>query len=222
MSAPESAGEVRGIDRPRVSEWLAANVAGARPPFNFELITGGHSNLTYQVTDAAGELFVLRRPPLGAVLATAHDMGREHRIIAALGRHTSVPVAPALGLCEDEAVNGAPFYVMKFVRGHVITDAATVARLFTPEQRGEIGASLIDVLARLHCVDPDAVGLGNLGRKDAYLPRQLNRWRTQWENSKTRELPAMEEVHEALVQMLPPQKDATIVHGDYRLGNCIT
>jgi len=222
MSASESAGEVRGIDRPRVSAWLAANVAGARAPFDFELITGGHSNLTYKVTDAAGELFVLRRPPLGAVLATAHDMGREHKIIAALGRHTNVPVAPALGLCEDDAVNGAPFYMMKFVQGHVITDATTVSRLFTPAQRSEVGASLIDVLARLHCVDPDAVGLGALGRKDAYLPRQLNRWRTQWENSKTRELPAMEEVHEALVAMLPPQKDATIVHGDYRLGNCIT
>ncbi|HTO69236.1 MAG TPA: phosphotransferase family protein [Myxococcota bacterium] len=222
MSASEAAGEVRGIDLPRVSEWFAAHVAGARAPFQFELITGGHSNLTYKVTDSAGELFVLRRPPLGAVLATAHDMGREHKIIAALGRHTLVPVAPALGLCQDVAVNGAPFYVMKFVKGHVITDATTVARLFTEPQRAEVGASLIDVLARLHCVDPDAVGLGDLGRKDAYLPRQLNRWRTQWENSKTRELPAMEEVHEALVAMMPSQKDATIVHGDYRLGNCIT
>jgi aminoglycoside phosphotransferase (APT) family kinase protein len=222
MSAAGATGEVRGIEREKVTEWFRANVPSATAPFEFALIAGGHSNLTYRVTDAAGELFVLRRPPLGAVLATAHDMGREHRIIAALGRHTSVPVAPALGLCQDDAVNGAPFYVMKFVQGHVITDATTVARLFTPEQRAEVGASLIDVLARLHCVDPDAVGLGNLGRKDAYLPRQLNRWRTQWENSKTRELPAMEEVHESLVQMMPSQKDATIVHGDYRLGNCIT
>src|SRR5262245_46418077 len=123
MSEPGGSGEVRGIQQSRVSEWLAANVPGARPPFVFELITGGHSNLTYKVTDSAGELFVLRRPPLGAVLATAHDMGREHRIIAAVGRHTSVPVAPALGLCDDIEVNGAPFYVMKFVVGHVITDA---------------------------------------------------------------------------------------------------
>ncbi|MFI5316843.1 MAG: phosphotransferase family protein [Myxococcota bacterium] len=222
MSESDGSGEVRGIHQRRVSGWLAANVAGATPPFEFALITGGHSNLTYKVTDAAGELFVLRRPPLGAVLATAHDMGREHKIIAAVGRHTAVPVAPALGLCQDNEVNGAPFYVMKFVAGHVITDATTVARLFTSEQRREVGESLIDVLARLHRVDPDAIGLGDLGRKDAYLPRQLHRWRTQWENSKTRELPAMEEVHEALVAMLPPQKDAAIVHGDYRLGNCIT
>lgn len=222
MSEAASGGEVRGIHHQPVSDWLAANVAGATAPFRFELIAGGHSNLTYKVTDARGELFVLRRPPLGAVLATAHDMGREHKIIAALGRHTDVPVAPALGLCSDVAVNDAPFYVMKFVAGHVITDAATVSRLFQASQRAEVGASLIDVLARLHQVDPDAVGLGDLGRKDAYLPRQLNRWRTQWENSKTRELPAMEEVHEALVAMMPLQKEATIVHGDYRLGNCIT
>ena len=222
MSEPAASDEVRGIHQERVSDWLAANVAGARAPFRFELITGGHSNLTYKVTDTTGELFVLRRPPLGAVLATAHDMGREHKIIAAVGRHTSVPVAPALGLCQDNAVNDAPFYVMKFVAGHVITDSTTVSRLFTPQQRAECGSSLIDVLARLHSVEPDAIGLGDLGRKDAYLPRQLHRWRTQWENSKTRDLPAMEEVHEALVAMMPLQKDAAIVHGDYRLGNCIT
>ncbi|HTO07717.1 MAG TPA: phosphotransferase family protein [Myxococcota bacterium] len=222
MSGSEAEGVVRGIQQQRVSEWLSAHIAGARGPFEFSLIAGGHSNLTYRVRDAAGELFVLRRPPLGAVLATAHDMAREHKIIAAVGRHTSVPVAPALGLCEDSEVNGAPFYVMKFVEGHVIADSATVARLFSEAQRREIGESLIDVLARLHRVDPDAIGLGDLGRKDSYLPRQLHRWRTQWENSKTRELPAMEEVHEALVAMMPPQKDATIVHGDYRLGNCIT
>src|SRR5512137_2475704 len=109
MSGSDASGEVRGIHQQRVSDWLAANVAGAKAPFEFELITGGHSNLTYRVRDAAGELYVLRRPPLGAVLATAHDMGREHKIIAAVGRHTTVPVAPALGLCEDAEVNGAPF-----------------------------------------------------------------------------------------------------------------
>ena len=222
MSEPAKSGEVRGIQERRVSDWLAAHIPGAKAPFVFEPIAGGHSNLTYRVTDSAGELFVRRRPPRGAVLAPAHDMGREHKIISAIGRHTNVPVAPALGLCEDNEVNGAPFYVMKFVKGYVITDAATVSRLFTEPQRRECGESLIDVLARLHRVDPDKIGLGDLGRKDAYLPRQLHRWRTQWENSKTRELPAMEEVHAALVEMLPQQKDATIVHGDYRLGNCIT
>jgi aminoglycoside phosphotransferase (APT) family kinase protein len=215
-------GDVRGIHEARVGDWLAKHVEGARAPFRFELIAGGHSNLTYKVTAADGELFVLRRPPLGAVLATAHDMGREHKIIAAIGARTDVPVAPALGLCTDVAVNDAPFYVMKFVAGHVITDATTVSKLFTPAQRHEIGESLVGVLARLHLVDPDSIGLGDLGRKEAYLPRQLNRWRTQWEKSKTRELPAMDEVHEALVALMPEQKYTGIVHGDYRLGNCIT
>ncbi len=222
MSENASETEIRGIQQARVGEWLSKHVPGAVAPFRFELIAGGHSNLTYKVTGADGELFVLRRPPLGAVLATAHDMGREHKIIAAIGAKTDVPVAPALGLCTDVAVNDAPFYVMKFVAGHVIADAATVARLFTPAQRGEIGASLVGVLARLHKVDPDSIGLGDLGRKEAFLPRQLNRWRTQWEKSKTRELPAMDEVHEALVSLMPEQKYTGIVHGDYRLGNCIT
>jgi aminoglycoside phosphotransferase (APT) family kinase protein len=174
------------------------------------------------VRDAKDTKYVLRRPPLGHVLESAHDMGREHKIIAAVGRHTNVPVAPALGLCQDVSVNDAPFYVMKFVPGHVITDAATVTRLFSAEKRREIGLSLIQVLARLHMVDPDRIGLGDLGRKDAYLPRQLNRWKTQWEKSKTRELPAMDEVHAALEAMMPEQEGAAIVHGDYRLGNCIT
>jgi aminoglycoside phosphotransferase (APT) family kinase protein len=222
MTSSAAADGVRGIHAARVSEWLAKHVAGAKAPFEFELIAGGHSNLTYKVTGADGELFVLRRPPMGAVLATAHDMGREHKIIAAIGAKTDVPVAPALGLCDDVSVNDAPFYVMKFVAGSVIADAVTVTRLFTPERRGEIGESLVSVLARLHKVDPDQIGLGDLGRKEAYLPRQLNRWRTQWEKSKTRELPAMDEVHEALVALMPAQKYTGIVHGDYRLGNCIT
>ena len=222
MSESTVTGDVRGIHSARVSDWLAKHVAGAKAPFLFEPITGGHSNLTYKVEAADGELYVLRRPPLGAVLATAHDMGREHKIIAAIGAATDVPVPPALGLCNDVGVNDAPFYVMKFVAGHVITDATTVSKLFSEAKRREIGESLVEVLARLHNVDPDAVGLGDLGRKEAYLPRQLNRWRTQWEKSKTRELPAMDEVHEALVAMMPDQKGATIVHGDYRLGNCIT
>src|SRR5262245_6902259 len=111
MTTSESQRAHPGIDVPRVTEWLEGHVTGSRPPFTFELIPAGHSNITYQVTDARGERYVLRRPPLGAVLATAHDMGREFKIISALGP-TRVPVPPALGLCSDDAVNGAPFYVM--------------------------------------------------------------------------------------------------------------
>lgn len=212
--------EVKGIHRNRVTEWFVAHIGGFTPPLEFELIAGGHSNLTYKLTDAAGRLYVLRRPPLGAVLATAHDMAREHRIISAIGR-TEVPVPPALGLCEDEEVNDAPFYVMGYVEGHVLEDEVSTAKLFTEEERDRIGRSVIQVLADLHRLDPDEIGLGGLGRKEAYLARQLKRWQTQWEKSKTRELAAMEEVHEALQTRMPEQIGACIVHGDYRLGNML-
>ena len=212
--------EVKGIHRSRVTEWFAAQIRGVTPPLDFELIAGGHSNLTYKLTDAAGRLYVLRRPPLGAVLATAHDMAREHRIISAIGR-TEVPVPPALGLCEDEQVNGAPFYVMEYVEGHVLLDGPSTEKLFGPKERYRIGRSVIQVLADLHRLDPDRIGLGDLGRKEAYLARQLKRWRTQWEKSKTRELAAMEEVHEALQAQMPEQVGAGVVHGDYRLGNML-
>ena len=120
--------EIKGVDVPRVTTWFEAHVDGAQGPLTFDLIAGGHSNLTYRVTDADGAEFVLRRPPLGHVLATAHDMGREHKIISALGP-TDVPVAPALGLCTDDEVNGAPFYVMAFVDGLVLRDAAAATSI---------------------------------------------------------------------------------------------
>lgn len=213
--------EVPGIHADRVTDWLASHIDGARAPFSFSLITGGHSNLTYRVEDSGGNLFVLRRPPLGAVLATAHDMAREHKIISGVGK-TDVPVPPALGLCEDAGVNDAPFYVMGFVEGHVLSDSIVTQKYFEESQRWAIGESCIDVLSRLHHVDPDAVGLGDLGRKEAYLARQLKRWRGQWEKSKTRELEAMEEIYQSLTQQMPEQVGVAIVHGDYRLGNTLT
>ncbi len=214
--------EVRGIHAARVRDWLEANIAGVCPPFRFDPIVGGHSNLTYRVTDAGGDCYVLRRPPLGAVLATAHDMAREHKIITGVGK-TDVPVPRALGLCLDEAVNDAPFYVMNFVEGHVLEGAEQTRQVLPLEsQRAALGASVIDTLARLHRVDPDAVGLGDLGRKQAYLDRQLKRWRTQWEKSKTRELPAMEQAYELLLAAKPEQKFTGIVHGDYRIGNLLS
>jgi len=212
---------VAGIDAERVTRWLEANVPGVRPPLRFALITGGHSNLTYRVDDAAGHCYVLRRPPLGAIVATAHDMAREHRIIEALGP-TDVPVPPALGLCEDPEVNGAAFYAMAWVDGAVLAGADDVERSFSSAQRWRIGESAIEVLAALHRVDPDAVGLGDLGRREDYLARQLRRWKLQWEQTRTRELPLMDEVHAILAAEMPVQVGAAIVHGDYRLGNTIT
>ena len=209
---------VEGINEQGVTAWFEENVPGATGPLAFELIAGGRSNLTYKVVDANGTDFVLRRPPLGHVLATAHDMGREHRIISALGP-TPVPVAPAIAFCDDESVNGAPFYVMGYVDGLVLRDAATAEKLLTVEQRRTAGESLIDVMADIHAVDPDAVGLGDLGRKEGYIERQLKRWHRQWEQSKTRELPLVDEVHDRLLATVPEQGSATIVHGDYRLDN---
>ncbi len=211
---------VDGIDAPAIERWFAEQVEGAVGPLRFERIAGGHSNLTYRVEDSAGNSWALRRPPLGKRLGSAHDMVREHRVVSALGP-TDVPVAPVVGLCEDEGVNGAPFYVMEFVTGPVLRGLAE-AELFPDQaQRRRIGERVADTLVAIHAVDPDAVGLGELGRKEDYVARQLRRWQGQWEGSKTRELAAVDRVHERLAARIPEQGPATIVHGDYRLDNMI-
>ena len=209
-----------GLDIPAVSTWLVRHVDGVEAPFEFSLIAGGRSNLTYRVTDACGRRVVLRRPPLGHVLATAHDMAREFRIIAAVGA-SSVPVAEALGVCDDVSVNGAPFYVMGFVDG-VVLDSPAKGLTLTPALRRSASEHLIDVLAELHAVDIEAVGLGNLGKRTGYVERQVRRWTAQWEQSKTRELPAIDDVARRLAAELPVQRDTVIAHGDYRFGNCLT
>ena len=212
---------IRGIDVEPVSAWLSNNIAGAQGPFDFDLIAGGRSNLTFRVTDANGAVYVLRRPPMGHVLATAHDMAREFRIIDAVGRRSNVPVAPALGLCTDTEVNGAPFYVMGFVAG-VVLDSPLKADELPRELRVPASEHLIDVLADLHDVDIDEIGLGDLAKREGYVLRQLKRWTMQWENSKTRELPEVDEVGRRLHERIPEQQGVAIAHGDYRFGNCLT
>src|SRR6201996_5834077 len=220
-SADGSATPVDGIDAAGMEAWFDAHVPGARGPFVYERIAGGLSNLTYRVTDAAGAEWALRRPPLGKTLSSAHDMGREHRVVAALGG-TPVPVAPVAGLCEDESVNGAPFYVMGFVRGPVLRGVSEAEASFPDEgDRAAIGLRVADTLAAIHAVDPDTIGLGDLGRKEDYAARQLRRWYGQWEKSKTRELAAIDRVHERLSARIPAQVGVSIVHGDYRLDNMI-
>jgi aminoglycoside phosphotransferase (APT) family kinase protein len=209
-----------GIDPKPVEAWFGERVSGVDLPLRFERIAGGHSNLTYRVVDAAGKSWALRRPPLGRRLGSAHDMGREFKVVSALGE-TEVPVAPVVGLCEDEGVNGAPFYVMEFVEGPILRGLAE-AEIFPDEgDRRAIGERVADTLVQIHSVDPDAVGLGDLGRKEDYVARQLRRWQGQWEKSKTRELAPIDRVHEALSARIPEQGPATIVHGDYRLDNMI-
>lgn len=211
---------MRGIDADRVSAWLDANIDGISGPYTWELIAGGRSNLTFKVTDASGTTVVLRRPPLGHVLATAHDMAREHRIISAVGL-TDVPVPRTLGLCTDDEVNGAPFYVMSWVDG-VVLDSPERGEQLPERLRTPAAEHLVDVLADLHAVDVDAVGLGDLAKREGYVERQVRRWSTQWENSKTRELPAIEEVSRLLAASIPTQQGTSIAHGDYRFGNCLT
>ena len=211
---------MQGIDEQRVGNWLDANIENAQGPYIYDLIAGGRSNITFRVTDAKGMQFVLRRPPMGHVLATAHDMAREHRIISAVGR-TNVPVPRTLGLCTDIEVNGAPFYVMAFVDGLVLDSPERGLQL--PEHlRTTASEHLVDVLADLHAVDIDAVGLGDLAKREGYVERQVKRWSTQWANSKTRELPAVEEVARLLAANIPQQQGVVIAHGDYRFGNCLT
>ena len=210
---------IEGVDVEAVTSWFDEHVDGIEPPLAFELIAGGRSNLTYLVNDRAGGAWVLRRPPLGQVLATAHDMSREHAIISALA-DTDVPVPRTRGLSPDDSVNGAPFYVMDYVEGTVVRSATDAGGL-DDAQRSTAGRSLVEVLTRIHAVDVDAIGLGELGRREGYIDRQLRRWYGQWEKSKTRELPAVDRVHAALSTSVPEQGPATIVHGDYRLDNCI-
>lgn len=215
-----SASATTGIAITPVTTWLAERVPGAQPPLDFDLITGGHSNLTYRVTDAADGAWVLRRPPLHQVLATAHDMEREHRIIAALGP-TDVPVPSVVGLCTDEAVNGPPFYVMDFVDGVVARTAEIAESALSVPARRAASRSLVETLARIHRVDLVAVGLDDLGRKEGYVERQLKRWLRQVEQSEANDRPDIVDFHGFLAARVPDQGPATIVHGDFRLDNCI-
>ena len=167
MSAPE------GIFESSVTNWLNTSVDGAVGPYSWEIIAGGHSNLTFLVTDANSRRLVLRRPPLAHGLASAHDMAREHRIISALNR-SSVPVPTTVGLCEDDSINGAPFYVMEYVEGHVVRDVESAARLLSESARARASESLADTLAAIHEVDLVAVGLNDLGRHGITSPAQAS------------------------------------------------
>ena len=206
-----------GIDLDRLRPFFVANVPGAKDvALSATLIAGGRSNLTYSVTDGAST-WVVRRPPLGHVLPTAHDMAREYRVMSALAP-TNVPVPRTLAMCEDLSVNDAPFYVMELVDGIIYRDTAALASLSADDAR-RASEALVDVLAAIHSVDYRKAGLAEFGRPDGFLERQVRRWGEQWERSKTRELPEVDELARRLRAALPESGPPTIVHGDYRLDN---
>ncbi|MCW2715211.1 MAG: putative aminoglycoside phosphotransferase, partial [Frankiales bacterium] len=179
----------------------------------------GKSNLTYRVSSEAGAV-VLRRPPLGHVLPTAHDMVREHTVMSALAG-TPVPVPRMLHLCTDAAVLGQPFYVMELVEGHICRDALPAGYADRPEQRRAVGEGLVEVLAALHEVDPAQVGLGEFGRPDGYMERQVRRWGKQWDATRIEGHDDLDALAADLTSQVPVTQRNTIVHGDYRLDNTI-
>jgi aminoglycoside phosphotransferase (APT) family kinase protein len=205
------------LDLVRLREYLAAHVPVAGE-LRAELIAGGRSNLTYRVTDGRSD-WVLRRPPLGNLTPSAHDMEREYRVVAALA-DSAVPVARAVAYCADPAVIGAPFAVVEHVGGRVIRTRDDLAGL-TDADVHRCAFALVDVLVDLHAVDPVAAGLGTFGRPDGYLGRQVRRWYDQWTRVATRELPDLETLHDRLVEGCPDDSGSAIVHGDLRVDNAI-
>jgi aminoglycoside phosphotransferase (APT) family kinase protein len=210
--------KVPGIDLDRLTPWFAEHVAPV-DSLTAEVIGHGRSNLTYRL-NVDGRDWVLRRPPLSHVLPTAHDMKREFRVISAL-KDTDVPVPEAIALCEDTSVNDAPFYIMEYVSGLVPVDAAVVANRYDEGERRRIGEELIDTMVKLHAVDPASVGLGEFGKPQGYVERQVRRFIDQLSRSKTREIPELDELARRLLNAVPTDSEGTIVHGDFRLDNCI-
>jgi aminoglycoside phosphotransferase (APT) family kinase protein len=200
------------------------NIAGfdASADLQTALLAGGRSNISYKLTDASGSSWVLRRPPLGHIMPSAHDMGREFRVLSGLNS-VSYPTPTTRGYCEDESVIGAKFMMMDFVDGRVIESAQT-ASILSATQAGEISQELVDTLARLHAVDPASAGLDQLGKPAGYLQRQVKRWGEQWQITKTRELPEIETLHtwlETAIAKIPESLPTSVVHGDYRIDNVI-
>jgi aminoglycoside phosphotransferase (APT) family kinase protein len=208
-----------GLDLPRLRAHLDHTAPGlVSGDLTAELFTGGRSNLTYALTDGT-DRWVLRRPPLGHVLPTAHDMTREHRVLAALSR-VRFPAPRVAHLCTDPTVIGAPFYLMEHVDGTIHREPADLERLGPERVRG-IAFALVDTLARLHALEPAGTGLADFGRPDGFNTRQVRRWKRQLDASRSRDLPGFDELHDRLAARVPAGSPAAVVHGDYRLDNVI-
>lgn len=213
---PES--EHPGLDLAVLGDWLPEHVDGAGSDLTATLIAGGKSNLTYRISDGSSS-WILRRPPVGHLLATAHDMGREYRMMSAL-EQTAVPVPTMYAMCDDADVLGAPFYVMSEIDGVPYRAKSELAAL-GPQRTRAISERLVDTLVDLHRVDPADVGLADAGRPEGFLGRQVQRWRKQFDAAHTREIPAMEKLYMMLADRVPADTAPGIVHGDYRLDNVL-
>jgi len=220
---PGAAEGLEGIRQPATDDWIAAHTDEVEPPFEWTRLTGGTSNLTYAIRDARGRHAVVRRPPTGKLLPKAHDMEREHKILAGLA-DTPVPVARPYAVCHDREVTGAPFYVMEFCEGRTAAAVLGSLREWNSEARSRMGASMVDAMVELHAVDPADVGLADLGRPENYVERQLKRWLDSWQRSDEAagiDLPSVLESFETLSKCIPAQGPARVCHGDYGPHNLL-
>jgi aminoglycoside phosphotransferase (APT) family kinase protein len=211
--------QVVGFDPAAVTRWFDDLAIEFTGPLRFERMGLGQSNLTYLVRDANDHRWVLRRPPLGQLLASAHDVVREARIMNALAP-TDVPAPKILGVTQDPDTGDVPLVLMELIDGQVV-DTMAIAESLAPQRRRQIGVSLPTTLAKIHAVDIDAVGLSDLASHKPYAHRQLKRWAGQWERSKTRELPELDDLTRRLVAAVPEQRELSLVHGDFHLRNVI-
>ena len=206
-----------------VEDWVRQNVPELTPPFSWIRLEGGHSNLTYQINDQNGRSAVIRRPPQGELLPKAHDMSREWALIKALST-TNVPVPKPYGFCEDPDVTGAWFYIMGLIDGKPLYNSEDTQALVPQSRRETLAHSFFDALADLHQVDPDAVGLGALGKRDSYVGRQIKTWYRSWTSSVSGANFDDERAHSLqayFLEHLPDQGPIRVVHGDYGLHNCL-
>jgi len=215
--AAAEAAERDAFDLESLAGWMSDHADGFSGPSTCSKFAGGQSNPTYRI-DTPDRSYVLRRKPFGPILPSAHAIEREYRVIAAL-QPTGFPVPPPHGLCEDDGVIGAPFYVMEMVEGRTLWDGTMPD--VTPAERTAHYHAMVDTLAQLHEVDYRSVGLGDYGRPGNYFERQVARWTKQYKAAETEHLPSVERLIEWLPRTVPEQTRTSIVHGDYRIDNLI-
>jgi aminoglycoside phosphotransferase (APT) family kinase protein len=204
---------------PALEAFLLGHFPGSEGPLTAAQFPSGHSNLTYLVRLGNREI-VLRRPPFGSNVKTAHDMGREYRVLSKL--HAAFPEAPRVLLfCDDVSILGSPFYLMERIQGIILRKDPPDARSFTPDTARRLSESFIDNLARLHALDYQAIGLGDLGKPRGYLERQVRGWIDRYHASRTHDLPEVERISDWLNQQIPTSAQATLIHNDYKYDNLV-